>query len=211
MAIPDKVQTMLRTASSQAKAARMTHGFSCNICQGPWDRFIETWMGASYAFILEALGPYGVEPLREIHAVGDGHHAAGANASYQPGVGQISLSPSVVLNKPGLTLEKITHELIHASLDGFPDGPNNDPFFEEGYVDYATWVVAHAPYWGEHRRAMIDAAAFNIKCRRDRAMRGLSEYDAKRWAGGVYCAQAYGPWIIAKLSFSKREGQLTWV
>lgn len=205
---------MLRTASTQAKKAWMTpttEAFSCNICGSPWDRFIEEWTNKSYNLVHQALGPYGKEPIRTILPLPDGQHCSGANASFQPATGQIRVSPSVVEGKPGITLEKITHELIHASLNDFPETPDGDPFFEEGYVDYSTWVIAHAPFWGEHRQAMIDAAAFNIKCRRDRAMRGLSAYDAKRWAGGVFAAQAYGPWIITKLAFKKREGNFTWV
>jgi hypothetical protein len=104
-------------------------------------------------------------------------------------------------------LEKLCHELTHASLNDFPEG---DPFYEESNADYSVWVMAHAPWWEPHRDAMVKAAAHNIAVRRDRAMRGLSDYDKKRWAGGVFCATAYGPWILSKLRMAKTEGNLQW-
>lgn len=109
--------------------------------------------------------------------------------------------------RAGITLEKLTHEMVHASLDGFPEG---DPFYEEGQVDYSVWLLAHAPVWGEHRTAMIEAAAYNIKQRRERAMRDTSDYDRKRWAGGVFAAQCHGPYLIGRLRDRKAEGTWKW-
>ena len=195
--MPPDVQQMLKEASTTARTASVSR-FACNICDSPWDQFITQWANRCYTFVLQALGPFQVEPLPTILPLSDGAHCSGANASFEPGSGQIRLSPSIVESNPGITLEKITHELIHASLAHFPEG---DPFFEEGFVDYSTWVMAHAPAWGQYRKAMIDAAAYNIACRRDRAMKSLSEYDAKRWAGGTFAAQAYGPWIVTKDEF----------
>jgi len=208
--MPNEVQALLNRASTEIRTAS-TQRFTCKICGSPWDRFIEQWAGRCYTFVGQALGSFQMEPLPNILPLNDGAHSAGANASFQPSTGQICLSPSIVEGNPGITLEKLTHELIHASLADFPELPNNDPFFEEGYVDYSTWVMAHAPAWGTYRKAMIDAAAYNIKCRRDRALRGLSEYDAKRWAGGLFAANAYGPWIVTRLAFRKSENNLTWV
>lgn len=202
--MPTKVAAMLKQASFTKNAAV----FSCDICGNEWDYFIEQWAAQIYTFLIQALGPFQREPLKQILALPDGAHSSGANASFEPDTGQIRLVPSIVQGKPGTTLEKLTHEMLHASLNDFPEG---DPFFEEGFVDYSVWVVAHAPIWGEHRQDMIDAAAFNIACRRDRAMKSLSEYDAKRWAGGIYAATAYGPWIVTKLRFRKMEGNLTWI
>lgn len=204
--MPLEVQTLLDQASIQARVASAP--FVSNICNSPWDRFIEQWAGRCYTFVAQALGPYHKEPLRVILPLEDGLHSSGANASFEPATGQIRLSPSIVEGHPGITLEKLTHELIHASLNDFPEG---DEFWEEGVVDYSTWVMAHAPVWGQYRNAMIDAAAFNIACRRDRAMKSLSEYDAKRWAGGLYAATAFGPWIVTRLALRKREGNLSWV
>jgi hypothetical protein len=136
----------------------------------------------------------------------DGMHSAGATASFNPMTGQICLSTSVS-GKPGQTLEKLTHEMIHGSLAAFPEG---DPFYEESYVDYSVWVMAHAPAWNPYRDAMIEAAAFNIKFRRERALATNTDYDRKRWAGGVYAMLAYGPFIIARLRNKKLEGDLTW-
>jgi len=209
--MPTEVQKLLEDSSRTARTASVGPTFTCDICNSPWDRFIEQWAGRCYTFLTQALGQFHKEPLPNILPLSDGAHSSGANASFEPASGQIRLSPSIVEGKPGITLEKVLHELTHASLADFPEGLGNDPFFEEGYVDYSVWVMAHAPVWGTYRKAMIDAAAYNIKCRRDRAMRGLSEYDAKRWAGGLYAAQAYGPWIVTKLAFRKREGNLTWV
>jgi hypothetical protein len=177
------------------------------VCGTDWDRFIENWASVCCAFVAEALGPYAREPLPTILTISDGAHSGGANASFEPGSGQIRLSPSIVEGKPGITLEKLTHELTHAALNDFPEG---DPFYEEGFVDYSVWVMAHAPIWGVYGRPMIEAAAFNIKCRRDRALRDLSDYDRKRWAGGLFCSLMHGPWIISKLKLRKAEGDPRW-
>ena len=203
---PKEVTELLSTASAQTKKAS-TGLFTCNICGNDWDRFIEEWATKSYVFIAQTLGPYQKEPQREILPLSDGAHSSGANASFQPDNGQIRISPSVVMAKPGITLEKITHELVHASLADFPEG---DPFYEEGFVDYSVWLMAHAPVWGEHQKAMIEAADFNIKCRRDRALKDLSDYDRKRWAGGLFCAAMHGPWVLAKLRMRKMQGDLYW-
>lgn len=203
--IPPKVQALLKTASSSVRASRQ---FSSNICGDEWDGFISHWASICYGFVQEALGPYATEPLPVILPLSDPSHSAGANASFEPGSGQVRLSPSVVRGKPGITLEKLTHEFTHGALADFPDG--DDVFYTEGFVDYSVWVMAHAPVWGAFRQPMIDAAAFNIKCRRDRAMRDLSDYDRKRWAGGLFCSTMHGPWIIAKLKMRKAEGELRW-
>lgn len=201
----EEIAHLLRTASEAAKTAR-SH-FVCLAFKSPeWNRFVEEWASKSYAFVAHALGPFQKEPLQEIIGMHDGAHSGGANASFDPGSGRITLS-SVVEGKPGITLEKITHELIHASLNDFPEG---DTFYEEGFVDYSTWVMAHAPAWEPYRSEMIEAAAFNIRCRRDRAFKGGSDWDRKRWAGGLYASLAYGPHVVARLRQKKLEGDLTW-
>jgi hypothetical protein len=202
--IPADVHTQLKTASRKIRASK---AFFCEICGDDWDRFIETWAPVCYAFVQEALGGYATDPHSVILPLSDPSHSAGANASFELGSGQVRLSPSVVRGKPGITLEKLTHEFTHGALAAFPEG---DPFYEEGYVDYSVWVMAHAPIWGIYRQSMIDAAAFNIKCRRDRALRDLSDYDRKRWAGGLFCSTMHGPWIVSKLKMRKAEGNLQW-
>jgi len=203
--LPDEVSALFEEASRRRRTA--SGRFTCNICGSEWDRFIEQWATISYTFVAHALGPYATEPLPTILPLTDGAHCSGANASFEPGSGQIRLSPSVVAGKPGITLEKITHELIHASLAAFPEG---DPFYEEGFVDYSVWIMAHAPAWGIYGKAMIEAADFNIKCRRDRAMKTQTDYDAKRWAGGLFAATAFGPWVVTRLRMKKLAGDLTW-
>jgi hypothetical protein len=205
MALPKPVQQDLSLASFRTRTA--SKRFSCTIFGNDWDHFIEDWAPKCYEFVAQALGPYQKEPLPEIKAIEESYHAAGVNASFSPVTGQISLVPSVMLGKPGITLEKLTHELIHASLNDFPEG---DPFYEESQVDYSVWLLAHAPFWGSHRDQMIEAAAFNIKCRRERAFKTGTDYDRKRWAGGVYASMAYGPFLIARLRQKKMEGDLTW-
>jgi hypothetical protein len=205
MRLPQEVETSLRTASVRSKKA--TKSFTCNVCGNEWDRFIEKWASTCYTFVGEAFGGYHVEPLSEILPMEAGYHSAGANASFHVGTGQVTLCPSIVENNPGITLEKLTHEFTHGALAGFPEG---DPFTEEGYVDYSVWVMAHAPIWKPWGHDMIDAAAFNIKCRRDRAMKNQSDYDRKRWAGGLFAATALGPWIISHLKMKKMEGDLRW-
>lgn len=167
---------------------------------------MEEWAPRIYNFLLEALGPMGQEPRDLILPLSDGHHMAWATASFEPGSGQIRLSGSIE-GMPGQILEKLTHEMTHASLAQFPEG---DSFWEEGFVDYSVWVMAHAPVWGPHREAMIQAAAYNIAQRRDRAMRQVSDWDVKRWAGGLYCSIAHGPFIISRLKARKQEGNFTW-
>lgn len=201
---PAQVQAQLRKASGVLFPSKR---FSSEICEDDWDQFIEQWAPVCYAFVAEALGPYATEPASVILPLSDASHSAGANASFEIRSGQVRLSPSIVRGKPGITLEKLTHEFTHGALAGFPEG---DPFYEEGFVDYSVWTLAHAPIWGVHRNAMIDAAAFNIQCRRDRALRDLSDYDRKRWAGGFFCSTMHGPWIIAKLKMRKLEGNLQW-
>ncbi len=203
--IPAKVQAQLKAASLAVPSPFKR--FSSRICGDHWDGFIEEWAAVCYAFVAEAFGPYATEPASTILPLSDPAHSAGANASFELGSGQVRLSPSVVRGKPGITLEKLTHEFVHGALAAFPEG---DPFYEEGFVDYSVWVAAHAPIWGAYRRPMIDAAAFNIACRRDRALKDLSDYDRKRWAGGLFCSTMHGPWIIAKLKMRKIEGNLQW-
>lgn len=206
--VPKAVQASLRTATEASRSASYSPRFVSQVCGTAWDGFIERWAPACYAFVAEALGSYAREPRPTILPLSDGAHSGGANASFEPGSGQIRLSPSIVDGKPGITLEKLTHELTHASLNDFPD--EEDCFYTEGYVDYSVWVMAHAPIWGLYRQSMIDAAAFNIKCRRDRALRDLSDYDRKRWAGGLFCSTMHGPWIVSKLKMRKAEGDLRW-
>jgi len=133
-------------------------------------------------------------------------HMSGATASFNMSTGQIQICSSVEGN-PGQTLEKLTHELVHGSLAQFP---SEDCFYDEGEVDYATWVLAHAPIYKQFRQQTIDAAAFNIKMRRERAFTTGNDYDRKRWAGGVYAMMAYGPLTIARLRNKKAEGNFTW-
>lgn len=208
--LPRDVQELLKTASQRASEHRNRTAagpFRCAICRSDWDRFVETWAPICYAFVKEALAGYHTEPLPEVLALSDAAHSAGANASFDILSGQVRLCPSYVEGKPGVTLEKLTHEFTHGALAGFPEG---DPFYEEGFVDYSVWVMAHAPIWGEFRKPMIEAAAYNIACRRDKALRDLSDYDRKRWAGGLFCSTMHGPWIISKLRMRKVEGDLRW-
>jgi hypothetical protein len=205
MMIPSEVQAYLDNAS-KIRVARFAPKFQSLVCNSPWDLFIEQWAAVCYSFVAQAMGPYAIEPLPIIKPMADGDHSAGANASFQ-GNGQITLHPSVVESNPGATLEKLTHELTHAALADFPEG---DPFYEEGFVDFSVWTMAHASIWGEHREAMKRAANFNIECRRDRALRDLSDYDRKRWAGGLFCSLTHGPWIVSRLKMRKAEGNLTW-
>ena len=201
---PASAKAFLKKASddTQPPAGR----FKCRIFGNEWDAFVEKWASISFDFVGNALGPYGMQPLPEILPLHDGQHAAGATASFDPSSGQVRLSSSVH-GKPGQTLEKITHELTHASLALFPEG---DPFYEEGVVDFMTWTLAHAPVWGEHRNSMIEAAAFNIKMRRERALHGGSDWDKKRWAGGLFASLAYGPLIVSRLRQKKTERDFTW-
>lgn len=200
--IPVEVQSMLRQASS-VTAAR---SFTCSVFGSPWDTFVETWCPRIHTFLGQALGPYGTEPLPDILPLEDGMHSAGATASFNLYSGQIRICTSVE-NKPGQTLEKLCHEMVHGSLAKFPEG---DEFYEEGFVDYSTWVLAHAPVWGDLRDDMIKAAALNIQIRRDRALLDQSDYDRKRWAGGLFASMSRGPHIIATLRQRKMEGNLYW-
>jgi hypothetical protein len=197
------VQALLKTASEDVAPQRK---FVCQFFSPEWNLFVEKWTPVIYDFVGHALGPYGREPLPQILRMSDGEHSAGATASFQPDTGQVRLCTSVE-GKPGQTLEKLTHEFTHGSLALFPEG---DCFYEEGFVDYSVWVMSHAPIWGEHRNSMIEAAEFNIKVRRERAMLDLSDWDRKRWAGGFYASISRGPFIISSLRHRKSEGNYTW-
>lgn len=196
---------ILRTASEKAKKAQRR--FVCRAFKSPeWNQFTEEWASRAYVFVGNAFAGFQKEPLPEIIAMHDGAHSGGANASFDPGSGQITLS-SVIEGQPGITLEKITHELTHAALAGFPD---DDGFYTEGYVDYSVWIMSHAPAWEPYRQQMIEAAAFNIQVRRDRALKAASDWDRKRWAGGLHAHLAYGPHVIPRLRQKKLERDFTW-
>lgn len=201
--MPPDVHRLLRRAS-QVSPHRP---FTC-LCFPPhWNAFVETWAPKIHAFVAEALGPYGTQPKREILLLRDSHHMACANASFDLVSGQIRLGTHLV-DQPGVTIEKLLHEHLHASTSQWPMG---DPFYDEGVAaDYPTWVLAHAPIWEPYRDQVIQAAADNIRNRRERALRTGSDYDRKRWAGGVYAMTAYGPYIIAMLRQKKAEGNFTW-
>jgi len=200
--IQSDVSQMLRVASTK----KATQAFTCQVFNSPWDAFVCTWAPRIHRFVEEALGPYGTNPLPEILPLEDGMHSAGATASFHMLTGQIRLCTSVE-GKAGQTLEKLTHEMIHGSLSQFPDG---DEFYEEGFVDYSTWVLAHAPVWGNLRSDMIEAADLNIRIRRDRAMLDQNDYDRKRWAGGLFASLSRGPHIISTLRMKKIENDFSW-
>lgn len=191
--------SLVRTASAVPK-------FTCRIFNSPWDQFVELWAPRIFYFVGNALGPFGTHPLPNIEKMTDGEHTAGATASFDPDTGQVRLSGSVE-GKAGQTLEKLTHEFTHGSLAKFPEG---DAFYEEGFVDYSVWVMAHAPVWEPYRDEMIEAASFNIAMRRERAMLDLADWDRKRWAGGLYASLSRGPLIIASLKHRKMEGTFNW-
>jgi len=199
---------MVRTAGVEDGFGQRlnTKRFTCSIFNSPWDQFVELWAPRIYDLVGNCLGSYGTEPLPELKKLGDAEHMAGATASFEPGSGQVRIASSVE-GKPGQTLEKITHEFVHGSLSKFPEG---DEFYEEGYVDYSVWVLAHAPVWEPYRESMIEAASFNIKMRRERAMLNQSDYDRKRWAGGLYASLSSGPLILSSLRLKKMEGNYTW-
>jgi hypothetical protein len=186
--------------------ASETPKFVCKVFNSDWDRFVETWTPKIYNYLLGALGPFGTEPKSTILPLSDGMHMSGATASFHMLNGQVHLCPSVEGN-PGQTLEKLTHEFVHGSYSQFPI---EDVFYDEGYVDFSVWVLAHSPTYGEYRQQTIDAAAYNIKMRRERAMKNLSDYDRKRWAGGVFASMFYGPMILSHMKMKKAEGDFTW-
>jgi hypothetical protein len=200
--IPEDVQRMLHQASDTTTG----QSFSCGIFAPEWNEFVELWAPKIHAFVSNALGPYDTNPRSDIRHLTDGFHIAGATASFDPSTGQIRLASSVEGNA-GQTLEKLTHEMIHGSLAKFPD---DSGFHTEGYVDYSTWVMAHAPFWEPYREDMIKAAADNIRNRRERALRGGSDWDKQRWAGGLYAMLAYGPYVVARLRQKKQEQDYTW-
>lgn len=193
------------TILRQASLAKPHKEFVCRIFSPEWNEFVEFWAPKIHAFVEEAFAGFYTEPLPEILELSEAFHAAGANASFNMASGQIHLGTHIE-NLPGVTLEKLTHEMIHGALAGFPD----DVFYDEGTVDYSTWIVAHAPYWGVHREAMIKAAADNIRNRRDRALTTGSDYDRKRWAGGVWAMTNYGPNVVAAMRQKKLENNRTW-
>lgn len=208
MKFPAEVEQLLADASrpSTGKTAGTIPQFTCRVFNSPWDQFVELWAPRIFVFVGNALGPYGKVPLPEILKMPDAQHSAGATASFDPNNGQVRLASSVE-GKAGQTLEKLCHEFTHGSLANFPEG---DCFYEESFVDYSVWIMSHAPVWEPYRNEMIEAAEFNIKMRRERAMHGGSDWDVKRWAGGVFANFAYGPHLVGRLRGKKLEGNFTW-
>lgn len=203
MSLTPEVHQLLRKASG----ASPRREFKCAFYPDHWNEFVQLWAPRIHAFVEDALGPYGTQPKSEILPLSDGFHMACANASFDLMSGQIRLGTHL-FDQPGATLEKLTHEMIHGSLSQFPEG---DPFYDEGMAaDYPTWVLAHAPIWEPYRQEMIQAAADNIRNRRERALKTGNDYDRKRWSGGLYAMTAYGPYIIAMLRQRKAEGNFTW-
>lgn len=200
--LPASARKVLRVASK----ATPSKTFRSHVFESQWDSFVERWAPRIHAFVEEALGPYGTEPMSDIIRLPDGMHAAGATASFDLLSGQITLHPSTE-GKPGTILEKLTHEMIHGSYSQFPQG---DMFYDEGAVDYTTWLLAHAPVWGDLREHMILAAEHNIAMRRERAFKDSSDYDRKRWAGGLFVSQVHGPLYISRMRARKLEGNFTW-
>jgi hypothetical protein len=204
MVLPHEVMNDLARASWHTRHA--SAGFVCRVFDSQWDRFVEQWAPVAHNLILNALGPFGEEPNKVILPLEDGAHLAGVNASYMPGTGQIRLSRECH-NDPGKSLEKLTHEMTHANLVGFPEG---DPFYEEGFVDYAVWILSHAPCWGKFQSAVQKSAEDNIRTRLIRARLDQSDFDRKRWAGGVFASVVRGPWLLSILRSKKAEGNMTW-
>jgi hypothetical protein len=206
MRLPKDVAEYLTEASRPKKVRTASVQFTCAVFGDRWDRFVEDWTPRIYDFIGAALGPYGKQPHPEIGKIDEAFHVAGANASFDPSTGRICLSTHL-RNKPGMILEKLLHEMTHASLDRFPEG---DPFYEEGFVDYSVWIMAHAPVWVPYGEATLASASTNIDTRRERAALDQSDFDRKRWTGGLYASIVRGPWIISTLRQKKIEGNFTW-
>lgn len=203
MSISEAAAQYLKVASLKAQS---TKTFTSQVFGTETDLFLEEWASKIYGYLVEALGPFGTEPLETIIPMSEGMHMSGATASFDMQSGQISLCSSTEGN-PGQILEKITHELVHGSYSQFP---SNDVFYDEGAVDFSTWILVHAPIYGIYRQQAIDAAAFNIKMRRERAMKNSSDYDRKRWAGGVFYSMFLGPMLIHRMKMKKAEGDFTW-
>lgn len=202
--IDSQVLEYLQTASKTYKRASVTPAFRCDIFSPKWNAFVEAWAPKIYYFVENALGPYGVRPLEDIQAIDPGTHLSGANASFDLDIGRIRLSIPLEGNG-NTTLEKLCHEMVHASLAKFPQ---EDPFYDEGYVDYSVWVLGHAPIWEPFD--FIGAAQTNINIREQRALLDRTDYDRKRWAGGLFAAKAIGPFILATLKMKKAEGDYKW-
>ena len=201
--LPQDVQQMLKQASNTLAGPI----FRCQVFDDEeTNEFVELWAPKIHSFVQGALGPYGTQPKTVILPLTDADHIAGANASFNILTGQVRLGTHLS-GQFGVILEKVTHEFTHGSLSRFPEG---DEFYEEGFVDYAVWLMAHAPCWGAFRQAMMDAAADNIRLRRERALAGGPDYDKKRWAGGLYASLAYGPHHISRLKLKKLEEDFTW-
>jgi hypothetical protein len=87
---------------------------------------------------------------------------------------------------------------------------SKEPLHTTGVVDYSVWVMAHAPIWGQYQAAMLESAQANIRARLARAKLDQSDWDRKRWAGGLFASTVRGPWILATLRMKKQEGNYIW-
>ena len=134
---PIPVTNYLRKASIKSSSQKK---FVSRVFEKPeYNQFVEEWLPKIHGFLIEALGPFGTEPLPTILPMNDGSHMSGATASFEMVSGQVTLCPSVEGN-PGQILEKLTHELVHGSYSKFP---SDDVFYDEGFVDYSTWTLVH--------------------------------------------------------------------
>jgi len=202
MQIPQDVIDRLN-APSYRRASTLPK-FRCTIFDPRWNSFVESWAPRIYRFVEQALGPYGTTVDGVIEEIDCGSYMAGANASFDLDSGKIKLSLPLEGNS-GRTLEKMCHEMVHASLAKFPQ---NDPFYDEGFVDFTVFILGHADIW--HPYDMLGAAAENIETRKKRAMLDQSDYDRKRWAGGLFASVSRGPWIVETLKMRKAEGNYQW-
>jgi hypothetical protein len=180
--------------------------FTCELfANDQWNSFVEQWASVAHAVVLDATGPFDREPSSVIaRAPEQNYQDTGFTGMYLNG--QIFMHPSLQ-GDPGKTLRVITHEMLHASLDGFP---STDVFYAEGFVDYATMVLAQREEWAALGTAMIADTQDWAEFRQAQALKCRCDIDAKRWMGFVFAATAYAEGICDGLKAAKSLRPRSW-
>jgi hypothetical protein len=180
--------------------------FVCKVfAEETWNAFAAGWASVAYDLLLREVGAFDHEPNPVIvRAPEQNYETSGFTGMYLEG--QIYLHPSLQSDR-GKLLRLITHELLHASLSSFPA---EDIFYAEGFVDYATMVLATRPDWGPVREQMQDATQQWASFRQAQALKCRCDTDAKRWMGFVFASSAYGVEICSSLKAAKQLSPRSW-
>lgn len=171
-----------------------------------WDGVVERFAPICADIVVDRLGDWGTIPLEIIEPLENHLHTKlGVNASFDLLSGQISLHPYMD-GDLGTTLEKLTHEMVHGALSQFPQ---EDEFYDEGYVDYSVLILSRTGLYREFGKSMERAARYNLSHRAQLA-KGEDTYHHRRWAGARHAHHRYGDQILNVLKDKKTDRDFNW-